>query len=225
MAHPSPLFTAAQREQFTRFPQTDERILSRYYLLDAADLRLVRERRRDFNKLGFAVQLTVLRHLGRALRPGETPPGEVLAFLAEQLRVDPACYTQYAARDPTRREHFAALCQRLGYSELSRHQGAELRDWLVTVAVVTDQPFALMSALMDEVRRRHLLVPRFSVLERLVRSARVRADQHTYGVLNLPLGATSPTGWTPCCRPRAMNQSRALRGWRGLWAHPSPNTS
>ena len=74
-AHPSSLFTAAQREQFTRFPALDERILSRYYLLDAADLRLVRERRRDFNKLGFAVQLTVLRHLGRGLRSGETPPG------------------------------------------------------------------------------------------------------------------------------------------------------
>ncbi|MCY1703861.1 Tn3 family transposase [Deinococcus sp. SL84] len=181
------LFTSAQRDQFTRFPEIDERTLSRYYLLDAADLRLVRERRRDFNKLGFAVQLTVLRHLGRALRPGEMPPEAVLAYLAEQLRVDSACYTQYAAREPTRREHFATLCQRLGYVELSRRQGAELRDWLVPLAVVTDQPFPLMSALMDEVRRRHLLVPRFSVLERLVRSARVRADQHTYGVLNLPL--------------------------------------
>lgn len=186
------LFTSAQRDQFTRFPEIDERTFSRYYLLDAADLRLVRERRRDFNKLGFAVQLTVLRHLGRGLRPGETPPEAVLAYLAEQLRVDSACYTQYAAREPTRREHFAALCQRLGYVELSRRQGAELRDWLVPLAVVTDQPFPLMSALMEEVRRRHLLVPRFSVLERLVRSARVRADQHTYGVLNLPLKGDLP---------------------------------
>lgn len=83
-ARPS-LFTPAQREQFTRFPDPDERLLARHYLLGEADLRLVRERRRDFNKLGFAVQLTVLRHLGRALRPGETLPAEVLVFLAEQL--------------------------------------------------------------------------------------------------------------------------------------------
>lgn len=40
---------------------------------------------------------------------------------------------------------------------------------------------------MDELRRRHLLVLRFSVLERLVHAARVRADQHAYGFLNLPL--------------------------------------
>ncbi|WP_049775341.1 DUF4158 domain-containing protein [Deinococcus proteolyticus] len=103
------LFTSAQRDQFTRFPEIDERTFSRYYLLDAADLRLVRERRRDFNKLGFAVQLTVLRHLGRGLRPGETPPEAVLAYLAEQLRVDSACYTQYAAREPTRREHLPCV--------------------------------------------------------------------------------------------------------------------
>ncbi|TNM72502.1 DUF4158 domain-containing protein [Deinococcus radiopugnans ATCC 19172] len=42
-------------------------------MLDSADLLLVRERRRDFNKPGCAVQLTVLRHLGRALRPREAP--------------------------------------------------------------------------------------------------------------------------------------------------------
>lgn len=55
------------------------------------------------------------------------------------------------------------------------------------LAVVTNQPFPLMSALLDELRRRKVLVPRFSVLERLVQAARVRADQHTYGLLNLPL--------------------------------------
>lgn len=89
------LLTQAQREQFTRFPPLDEHLLSRYYLLGEDDLRLVRERRRDFNRLGFAVQLTVLHHLGRPLRSDETPPEEALAYLAEQLRVDAGCYGQY----------------------------------------------------------------------------------------------------------------------------------
>jgi TnpA family transposase len=192
MGPPPPLLTQAQREQFTRFPLLDERIFSRYYLLSEDDLLLIRERRRDFNKLGYAVQLTVLRHLGRSLRPGEAPPGEVLASLAEQLRVDPACYEQYAAREPTRYEHFTDLCQRFGYVELSRRLNHEMRDWLVPLAVVTDQPFPLMSALMDELRRRKVLMPRCSVLERLVQAARVRADQHTYGLLNLPLKSELP---------------------------------
>ena len=105
-----PLLTAAQRDQFTRFPLLDEPVLSRYYLLDTEELRLVRECRRDFNKLGYAVQLTVLLHLGRGLRTSEVPPREVLTYLAEQLHVDPDCYALYAGRDTTRREHFAELC-------------------------------------------------------------------------------------------------------------------
>ncbi|MBB6015980.1 hypothetical protein HNQ04_001212 [Deinococcus radiopugnans ATCC 19172] len=54
------------------------------------------------------------------------------------------------------REHFAVLCKRLGYAELSRREGAELRDWLMPLAVVTNQPFPLMGLLLNEVRRRHL---------------------------------------------------------------------
>lgn len=183
---PRPL-TPSQREQFTRFPALDERTLARYYLLGEGDLRLVRQRRRDFNKLGYAVQLTVLRHLRRGLRPGERPPDEVLASLAEQLRVEPACYDAYASRDTTRREHFAELCQHMGYVELSGPLNRELRDWLIPTAVVTDQPFPLVATLLDELRRRRILTRRLSVLERLVNAARVRADQHCHGLLNLPL--------------------------------------
>lgn len=181
------LFTPAQRQQFTRFPVLDQRTLAQFYLLDADDLRLVREKRRDFNKLGYAAQLTILRHLGRGLRQGEAPPSEVLTTLAEQLRVNPVCYASYASRDTTRREHFAELCQRLRYAELSGPLGREIRDWLMPTAVVTDQPFPLMGALIDELRRRQILIPRLPVLERLVNAARVRADQHAYALLNLPL--------------------------------------
>ena len=182
-----PLLTAAQRDQFTRFPLLDEPVLSRYYLLDTEELRLVRERRRDVNKLGYAVQLTVLLHLGRGLRASEAPPREVLAYLAEQLHVDPDCYALYAGRDTTRREHFAELCGLYGYVGLSGALNRELRDWLVPAAVITDQPFPLMGTLIDELRRRKILVPRLSVLERLVVVARIRADQHAYTLLNLPL--------------------------------------
>lgn len=72
-----PLLTAAQRDQFTRFPLLDEQTLARHYLLSTDDLLLVRQRRRESNKLGYAVQLTVLKHLGRSLRQDEPPPREV----------------------------------------------------------------------------------------------------------------------------------------------------
>jgi hypothetical protein len=84
------LLTQAQRQQFTRFPKLDERLLARHYLLDATELNAVLNRRRNFNRLGYAVQLTVLKHLGRGLAAAEQPPKDVLIFLSEQLELDPA---------------------------------------------------------------------------------------------------------------------------------------
>ncbi|WP_425148682.1 Tn3 family transposase [Deinococcus sp.] len=185
-----PLLTSAQRQQFTRFPAMNERLLAQYYLLNDNDLVRVMERRRDFNRLGYAVQHTVLNHLGRALARNELPPSEVLLFLAEQLGVDAACYPLYAARNNTRHEHFAELCQRCGYVVLSRTLNLELRDWLLPQAIITDQAFPLMVAVMDELRRREILVPRIQVLERLVSAVRVRADQQTYAMLDLALSET-----------------------------------
>lgn len=177
------MLTAAQREQFTRFPSPNERLLSRYYLLTEDDLALVRDRRKDSNRLGYAVQITVLRHLGRGLAGGEAPPDAVLAFLGEQLEIDPAKYGRYALRNPTRREHFGELCARLGYQPLSLDLHQEIGQWLVPVAVVSDQPFGLMSALLDELRRRKILIPRMGVLERLVTVVRTQADRAVYRLL------------------------------------------
>ena len=183
----SALLTSAQREQFTRFPVLDERLLAQHYLLSESDLARVMERRRDFNRLGYAVQHTVLNHLGRGLARDELPPSEVLVFLTEQLGVDAACYVLYAARQNTRHEHFAELCQRLGYVELSRRLNLELRAWLLPQAIITEQAFPLMVGVMDELRRRKILVPRIQVLERLVTAVRVKADQQTYAMLDLAL--------------------------------------
>src|SRR3954452_11937316 len=69
------------------------------------DLALIRRRRRPANRLGFAVQLAYLRHPGRAIEAGEAPPGEMLAFIAQQLGLAPAALPDYARRDTTRREH------------------------------------------------------------------------------------------------------------------------
>lgn len=184
----SPLLTSAQRLQFTRFPKLDERMLARHYLLSAEDLKQVMARRRDFNRLGYAVQLTVLKHLGRALGVGEQPPEEILMLLSEQLGVNPACFSLYAQRTNTRHEHFAELCGQFGYAELSRSLNQELRGWLLPQAVITSQPFALMTALVDELRRRRILIPRIQVLERLVAAVRLQADQYTYHLLDMALG-------------------------------------
>ena len=48
--------------------------LAHHYMLSEEHLRIIRRRRRQANRLGFALQLCVLRHPGRLLRRGALKP-------------------------------------------------------------------------------------------------------------------------------------------------------
>jgi hypothetical protein len=57
--------------------------LERFFHLDDEDRRLIEARHRDYNRLGFALQVVTVRHLGMFLRdPLEVPP-ELVAYLAD----------------------------------------------------------------------------------------------------------------------------------------------
>lgn len=72
--------------------------MARHYVLSAEDLALVRAKQRASNRLGFAVQLCVLRYPGRALDPVEAPPVSMLSFIASQIGTDPRLFGDYARR-------------------------------------------------------------------------------------------------------------------------------
>ena len=60
------LLTAAERGQILAIPTGAEDIAARYTLSEA-DMSLIRQRRGDANRLGFAVQLGLLGYPGIAL--------------------------------------------------------------------------------------------------------------------------------------------------------------
>ena len=60
---------------------------SGFFHLDDEDRRLVAARRRDYNRLGFAVQMITVRHLGMFL----PDPLDVPSGLAEQLGIEQLC--------------------------------------------------------------------------------------------------------------------------------------
>jgi TnpA family transposase len=110
---PRTLLSPEQRARLFAVP-TSPAEMARHYVLSAKDLMLVRAKRRTANRLGFAVQLCLLRHPGQGHGPGEQPPAALLAFVAEQLGTSPATFADYARRDQTRREHAAELQAILG---------------------------------------------------------------------------------------------------------------
>ena len=100
--------------------------LLRHYTLSDEDLQNIGLRRRPRNKLGFALQLCVLRYPGRLLAPGEFVPPAVVDFIGRQLHLDGEELGDYAVRSETRHEHLAELRRLYGFRSFSGGAAREL---------------------------------------------------------------------------------------------------
>lgn len=88
--------------------------MARCFTLSRADQHLVAARRRDANRIGFAVQLALLRHPGIALAQLEQPVELLVRWLGEQLGISAAPFTRYARRPQTMTDHAQQLAMTLG---------------------------------------------------------------------------------------------------------------
>jgi hypothetical protein len=166
-----------QRAALLALPD-DETILVQHWTLSHDDLAVIVRRRRPHNRLGFAIQLCALRYPGRLLRPGELIPATPLAFVAEQLQVAAEVLADYATRGPTRYEQLDALRDAFGFSPLSRPLRTTLQEWLLPIALTTTSGAGLARLLLGECRRRRIIMPGISAVERMVAQGLLDAERH-----------------------------------------------
>jgi TnpA family transposase len=152
-----PLSEAQIAELFE--PPTNQRDLVRHYTLTEADLAVVLRRRGDDNRLGYALMLCLLRYPGRPLRIGERPPAPLLAFVAEQIDVLPACFDDYLAAERTRQRHAVECQEELGLRPFGRRAATELLRSLLEPAIENDQLATLAPQVMQAFRERRIVAP------------------------------------------------------------------
>ena len=109
------LLTAAERSQILAIPTRAEDIAARYTLSEA-DMSLIRQRRGDANRLGFAIQLCLLRHPGIALAEDTEVAPELISWMASRLAVSIEAWDEYGTREETRQEHGREIRAYLGIS-------------------------------------------------------------------------------------------------------------
>ena len=97
------VLTSRQRSALFALPQREADLL-RHYTLSDEDLQNIGAKRRPRNKLGFALQLCVLRYPGRLLVPAEFVPPPVVDFIGtpDQPGRGRARRLRGAVRDPAR---------------------------------------------------------------------------------------------------------------------------
>lgn len=161
-------------------PPSDATAIVRHYTLSPEDLALIRQRRRLPNRLGFAIHLAYLRFPGRALGPTETPPAELVAFIARQLGLEPHVFDDYARRAETRREHLGELQAYLGLRPFQREDTRPVAQVALDEATGTDRGDLIVSAMVEFLRARGILLPTAVTLERLGLAARARARRRAY---------------------------------------------
>jgi hypothetical protein len=104
------------------------------------------------------------------------PPPALLVYLAQQLDVDAGAFAVYAQRDQTRRMHLAELTRRLGLLAFDRAAFHAMVDWALQIVPSMRDPEAIATLLVEEFRRRHILLPSIAMLELIVRTAQRRAE-------------------------------------------------
>jgi hypothetical protein len=92
------LLTDEERQLLLGVPQ-DPDSLARRYALTRADHTLISERRRGpANRLGFAIQLALLRHPGIGLAHVIGPIEPLATWMAAHLEIPVSAFAEYARR-------------------------------------------------------------------------------------------------------------------------------
>lgn len=163
--------------------------LHKYYTLDDEDLLHIKERRGAHNRMGFALQLCTLRYPGRLLIPGEVIPFEVARYIAKQLDEDATSLMEYAETDVTRRRHLIDLRRLYGFEMFSGSTSSLMRSWLADRSHKTSSTEMLLTDFVYECRFRKVILPGFSVIERLCADAMVAAERDVEALISGRLSA------------------------------------
>jgi hypothetical protein len=189
--------------------------LERFCYLDDEDRRLIAARRRDYNRLGFAVQVATVRYLGMFLTDPVDVPVELAAYLAEQLEIeDPSCLGEHMVRRSTRFEQaeIAAECGLVGFADAE----AELAAWIADQAWITgDGPKAIFEGAVGWCRARRVLLPGVTALEKLVAAGREAAEQRLWAQRAGQLSPSSAGGCSWGCWMCRRARNSGLVNWIG----------
>jgi len=178
------LLSEAQRNELMDLSRLTEWDLVTFYTFSQHDLDLIFRHRRDYNRLGFAVQLALVRYPGWALSEYKDIPKSVINYIAQQLQLPPESFVDYAQRENTLWEHLGEIREEYRYSNFSsKHQDYLLRH-LTKHARENGNTLHLIDIALSALRQSKVILPAMYVIENVVWEARQQADQQVYRILH-----------------------------------------
>jgi len=180
------LLSTEERRHLFGVP-VDRDALARLYTFGPADLSLIEARREERNRLGFAIQLALLRHPGMTLAQIAVQPGvdlEPLAsFIAGQLELPSAALADYAAREQTMTDHAREIGAALGLRPPVRTDLSMMIAAAASAAWSTDKGAAIAGAVVAALREKAIILPAPATIERAGITGRATARKRVHDAL------------------------------------------
>ena len=176
------LLTDEERRLLFGVPR-DSDALARYYIFTRSDQDLVAGRRGEANRLGFAVQLALLRHPGVGLTQMEQPVDALVTWLAAQLEIPAAAFVEYAARSQTMTDHARELAATLGLRLPTAADLPFMIEAAAQSAWSTDRGRPIATGVIEALRTERIILPMPAVVERAAIAGRARARKRASDAL------------------------------------------
>ncbi len=170
------LLTPVQREELLHISVETEHELALHYTFSTENLEIINQHRRDHNRLGFAVQLCILRYPGCTVTNMPAIPEGLLKFVAKQIGVDHKVYEEYAKREPTRREHLEEIRKEYGYRNFTILDYRRIPKFLQPYALENGNTMYLIQTALQELRKEKIILPAIPTIERAVWEVRKRTE-------------------------------------------------
>lgn len=180
------LLSETERENLLALPISQDELIQHYSFTES-DMSLIRQRRGAANRLGFAVQLSLLRFPGYALASDTFVPEAVIQWIANQVRSGASAWAEYGGREKTRNEHLHELRAYLGMAPFGLTDFRKLAHSLADLAMQTDKGVVLAGHALETLRQKRIILPALTVIERACAEAVTRANRRIYRTLIEPL--------------------------------------
>ena len=171
------LLSSAERNEIIQISDDiDKEDLRKFYTLSEIDLANVNKYKTAPNRLGFAIQLGILRHKGWPFSYVKNVPDAVISFVSKQLRLDGALLETYRNRKNTVYEHFKTIKDLYSYKVFLEDAEYANSSCLNTLLEKTDNPYCLICSYVDKLRTDMIIPPAIYKIEEIVGNARNRSE-------------------------------------------------
>jgi hypothetical protein len=173
---PRRLLSDEERQALFGIP-LDADDMARCFTLSRRDQELVAARRRDAKRIGFAVQLALLRYASIALAQVEQPIEPLVQWLARRLDISAAPFADYMHRPQTMTDHARLLATTLGLRSPVKS------DLPMMIEAASDRGQPITAAVVVELRAAKIILPAVGIIERAAIAGRARARRRATDAL------------------------------------------